>query len=181
MPWKNWGLSIYDMTAILGCMPDEIDACFQEGYVTNEAYRQQCLERKHWEEDLSSDELQVSCRDHGAATHYQESNISFDEVQWRYEADFPVERLLALMGNRKAWVSWFIKECHMQEEDNDNSGYYKSLVTEDIQDSVLLFELPDGRVDISDGWHRLAACILKNQATIRAVVGCPKAELKLSL
>jgi hypothetical protein len=107
----------------------------------------------------------------GAAGSYQETNcLQAEDGDWRVEATYPTEALVPLMkGGRGTWAAWFRSECVDARADG-REGYAR-LLLEDVEEEVVLVELPDGRTDIWDGWHRAAASIIKGATGMRAVVG----------
>jgi len=116
----------------------------------------------------------------GAANAYDDGDIPAEDADWRVEKDYPISALLAHMnGTREGWAEWFRTENQWAREDGRNG--YVDLLLERIEEEVVLLELDGGRVDVWDGWHRVGAAITKGDLTVRAVVGSPKPELKLSM
>lgn len=106
---------------------------------------------------------------------HEDSVFPSTEADWAYAADFPIAGLLDLMdGGREDWLAWFRSENAWAAEDGRPG--YGDLLTQDVHDPVCVVQHPDGRVDIWDGWHRVAATIVKGASTIKAVVGRRRPE-----
>ena len=102
-----------------------------------------------------------------------------EDCAWRYVTGFPLEAFVARFGGIKDCISWFRAECRDAMRDGrDGYGY---LVVQEQQDPIVV-TIVDGKPLIWDGWHRLAAAIVRWQAgigsgTVKAVIGEPKPAL----
>lgn len=107
----------------------------------------------------------------GAGSRYPESDVDPATLAWRYEPGFPVARLLALMGpgGAAAWAEWFAGECRCSVE--DGRAGYADLLLETVEEPVVLVELPDGRLDVWDGWHRVGATVVGRRPGVPTIVG----------
>jgi hypothetical protein len=106
-----------------------------------------------------------------ACTEDEEGDVAPGDAAWSFVADYPLEALLGKMGGRDQWLEWLRDESRFSmEEGRAGYGY---LLVQDIREPVVLVEV-DGRPLIWDGWHRIAAAVVKGQRAIGAVVGHPK-------
>lgn len=104
----------------------------------------------------------------------------FDDFEWSYEKAFPVESLfrrVVLSGGRRAFTAphdaakWYAGE----RNESENPSYYDwlegAVVEEGVRDPLSVADLGDGRLDLLDGWHRLALAIKHDLKFVPAYVG----------
>jgi hypothetical protein len=96
-----------------------------------------------------------------------------EDADWAYVANYPLDKLLAKFGGVEGCKQWFREECQFSME--EGRGGYGYLVVQPIREAAVLVER-DGEPFIWDGWHRIAASIVKGETTIKAIVGEPKPE-----
>jgi len=87
------------------------------------------------------------------------------DFDWKHVKAYPVKNLLHLMpGGAAGWKDWFEQEVKSKPGEWDKlSG------TKEISDPVVV-----SPGHIWDGWHRVAAAVINNIATVPAVVGTKK-------
>lgn len=112
------------------------------------------------------------------------SGIDPDDYRWslvkRYPTSTFLERRLAgrsRVDTKKDWSDWFENEVRMA----DDPAYYRQLEREWIAHpssfpEIIVAELPDGTIDVGDGWHRVAIAITHGKKTVPAVVGRSNAK-----
>lgn len=89
---------------------------------------------------------------------------------WEWDPGCPLEPFVALWGTRGDVEAWFVGECRDSQADG-RDGHWDLLV-QDVREEVYV-QFVDGEPQVWDGWHRIAASILKGATTIAAVVGRP--------
>jgi hypothetical protein len=123
-----------------------------------------------------STDLEEYVRAEGAGWSYPLDESAF---QWKRATRYPTRHFLErpLRGHAKPWTrgdwkSWLGREIASA----DDPDYYHQLERAWLSDpsafgEVIVAELPDGTIDVGDGWHRLAMSIARGRATVPAVVG----------
>ena len=98
-----------------------------------------------------------------------------DQVNWGF-SDIAPSRFLSLMseGTKEAWAEWFENECRMDEYDDLGQNWRELLTcSEDRLADVVV--LKKGQcLYLWDGWHRMAAAIIRGLESLPAVVGFPE-------
>ena len=88
-------------------------------------------------------------------------------AEWFVDMAGDTGRFLRIM-TREGWTAWLVKE-HGASLDEGRAGY-ADLLTQDIEEPVIVFE-DDDVLDILDGWHRIAACMVRGSMTVPTVRG----------
>lgn len=99
-----------------------------------------------------------------------DGDFDIDEAEWTASIAEDLSPFLQVMS-REDWISWLVKE-HREAIADGRSGYGHLLV-QDVKEAVIYVAFHDGRIDIWDGWHRVAASILKGAGTIPGIKGVP--------
>jgi hypothetical protein len=107
--------------------------------------------------------------------------------EWSFEPAFPVRMFLErpvghFVKLARGGVAPAALEDWMlfyEQERARNPEYYDALSAEwkaspEALGPVIVALLPNGRMDIGDGWHRVALSLILGRETIPAVVGVPK-------
>lgn len=97
-------------------------------------------------------------------------DFEIDDAEWVVNPTDTTDRFFSIM-TPEAWRDWLIEE-HRHSLEAGRSGY-AHLVLEDIHDPVVYVDYGDGRIDVWDGWHRIAATAVKGAATIPSIRGVP--------
>lgn len=107
--------------------------------------------------------------------------IDVDVYQWSLAPRYPVARFTErpLHGRTRPdtkaeWKRWLDGEIKLA----DDPDYYRQLERAWLAkpgdfSEIIVAELPDGSLDVGDGWHRLAMAIAHGRRTVPAVVGRP--------
>lgn len=96
-----------------------------------------------------------------------------EDFDWRFDAAYPLSKLVSQMpGGVEGWHEWWRDEVGM-DADEELGREWSALAEEDIRDPIIISE--DGKLEIWDGWHRTAACIVSGRTTIPAIVGTTRA------
>lgn len=97
-----------------------------------------------------------------------------DQVNWGF-ADVAPSRFLELMpgGSVEAWKAWFDNECRMDEYDELGQNWRELLTCSEDRLADIVVLKKDGCLYLWDGWHRMAAAIIRGLASLPAVVGFP--------
>lgn len=122
---------------------------------------------------MSADELR------GEAQQYQHDNQSEGDpgyceasnADWRYELVAP-KALSDVFTTQQKAKEWLDAELDMDRSEQLGRDWSR-LLTEQIEEPVTLLAR-NGRVYVWDGWHRIAAAIIKGES-IKAIVGYPRA------
>lgn len=121
-------------------------------------------------------ELEEFVRAEGGGWSYP---LDVGAFRWTRAARYPTRKFVdrPLRGHTKPWTrndwkSWLDGEV----AGADDPAYYRQLEREWIADpsafgEVIVAELPDGTIDIGDGWHRIAMSIARGRKTVPAIVG----------
>jgi hypothetical protein len=108
--------------------------------------------------------------------------LDVDAFRWKRVARYPTKRFLerpirgrAKPETKEDWKRWLATEI----ANADDPDYYRQLEHEWLSDpsafsEIIVAELPDGTIDVGDGWHRLAMSIVHERTTVPAVVGRPR-------
>lgn len=133
---------------------------------------------------MTSDEIARTVKTASRGFHLLKRTGSYE---WSYDPAFPVAQFLVrpvgafvkrdggrvVPASIENWMLFYEQERHR------SPAYYDSLSTawkaspEAVGPVVVAF-LPDGRMDIGDGWHRVALSLMLGMATVPAIVGVPK-------
>jgi hypothetical protein len=96
------------------------------------------------------------------------------QVNWGF-SEVAVSRFLSLMpgGTVEAWASWFEQECHMDEYDELGQNWRELLTCAEDRLADVVVLKKSGSLYLWDGWHRMAAAIIRGLDTLPALVGFP--------
>lgn len=99
-------------------------------------------------------------------------NADFDieEADWIANVADEVRRFHSIMSPDE-WRKWLIEE-HKFAIEAGRSGY-AHLVLQDILEPVVYAQYPDGLIDVWDGWHRIAASVVRESDVIPSIRGVP--------
>jgi hypothetical protein len=97
-------------------------------------------------------------------------DFDIDEAEWVVDAADATERFHAIM-TPQAWREWLVAE-HEGSLSSGQAGY-AHLVLEDILHPVIYVAYANGTLDCWDGWHRLAASIVKGASAVPSICGNP--------
>lgn len=95
-----------------------------------------------------------------------------EDADWDYAPEAGLDLFLSVM-TREEWVAWFAEENRDAVEDGRYG--YADLLLQDVKEPVVVLLGEDGKPDVWDGWHRIAACILKGAPGIPLLLGRPRA------
>lgn len=110
------------------------------------------------------------------ATIHPEAIKHASEYIWRFERNYPIEKLSHNFGmTPEKWANWMQEEINMWSEEGVNDRYDDELKN-DIREPIIVIELPGDSI-ILDGCHRTGACVMTGRNTIPAIVGVPKENL----
>ncbi|MBY3433290.1 hypothetical protein HFN89_03810 [Rhizobium laguerreae] len=87
--------------------------------------------------------------------------LPLDQIHWRYDEAFPLERLYEVMSH-SAWTKWFQDELAMKADEYGTDHDWRRLLAEEIEEPAVI--LDHQGLLIWDGWHRCAASVIKGQA-----------------
>ena len=109
------------------------------------------------------------------------------DYEWSYGPVFPMAQFLkrpvgafvkhdggrVVPASIENWMLFYEQERHR------SSAYYDSLsaawkASPEAVGPVVIAFLSNGRMDIGDGWHRVALSLMLGMETIPAIVGVPK-------
>ena len=101
----------------------------------------------------------------GMVYRFGESGFAVaNELEWFEVSNYPISRLIDATDK-----NWLDAECQMWADE----GYpqrYNDIISQDIVDPIIVYD--DGNNGYTwDGFHRIAATIVKGKTTIKAVVG----------
>lgn len=114
---------------------------------------------------------------------------SFDDLEWSWERSYPVSELFkrvvayrdrnlygrAFRTKREA-AEWYESE----RNGDDTTTYYddleRSIAEKGVIDELSVADLGDGRLDMLDGWHRLALAIVRGIDTVPVFLGRLRAK-----
>jgi hypothetical protein len=125
-----------------------------------------------------SDELKEFVRTEGEGWLHP---VDVDAFRWTSAPRYPTSRFTerSLHGRSRPetkadWKRWLENEVKLA----DDPGYYRQLERAWLTKpgdfgEIIVAELPDGTLDVGDGWHRLAMSIARGRRTVPAVVGLP--------
>ena len=116
-----------------------------------------------------SDEL-VMRQEAEAWSGNRDADFDMDASTWEFSTAAPIETFLSVMG-REEWITWLVEEDRSAKEDLRYG--YADLVVEDIKDAVVYVVHEDGKVDVWDGWHRIAAAFAKGETHVPTIAGRP--------
>jgi hypothetical protein len=116
-------------------------------------------------------ETTAAMHQHDQNTEGEPGYCEASEADWRLQPDFPLCLLTHLNND---WISWFKDEVAW-DESLGGVRQWKRLLTEDIQEEVIVF-VRDDRAYLWDGCHRVAAAISSGKESIRAIVGEPHTD-----
>jgi hypothetical protein len=91
----------------------------------------------------------------------EDGRLPLDQIHWSFEEVFPIERLLEVMSAAE-WRQWFDDELAMRADERGTDRDWRRLLEEDIEEPVVILD-HDG-ILIWDGWHRVAASVIKGVA-----------------
>jgi len=100
----------------------------------------------------------------------ENDDFDVDEAEWSSSTAESIAPFLTVMS-REDWISWLVREH--QEAIEDGRPGYGDLLLQDVNEAIIYVAYRDGHVDIWDGWHRVAASMLKGAGTIPAIKGVP--------
>jgi hypothetical protein len=118
-----------------------------------------------------------------ASAYFSETEGTFEVVEaaddcrkWVYNPRYPVRKFVGrILGRtreetRQSWLDW------LEGERDDRPDYINELESAWLKNPkgvgpVIIAELPDGSLDVGDGWHRIAIAVSHNMKTIPAIVG----------
>lgn len=104
------------------------------------------------------------------------------QFRWKEISDLPVSEFTRrpLAGVRKLqskamWMEWLEDE----KVRHDYPEYYEELERAWTEDPnkvgpILVAYTPGGKIDVGDGWHRIAISVANGMKIVPAVVGYPK-------
>lgn len=93
------------------------------------------------------------------------------EAQWSYVATFPIARALAASHRSiDAAKAFFESELHRQGLDSERLAGFHSMLADGPRDPIVFIDRGDATF-VWDGWHRIAAAVVRGDPTIPAIVG----------
>lgn len=107
----------------------------------------------------------ASCRDDDPD---EPDYIPTDEAVWT-EEPLQVESMIQCFGVESA-KQWIAKEIASRVSDGLDATQYIHMLARGVIYSVVVTMTPEGKLNVCDGWHRIAIAIIRNEP-IRAVVG----------
>lgn len=107
----------------------------------------------------------ASCRDDDPSDL---DYIPTDEAVWT-EEPLLVESMLQCFGQAGA-MTWIAKEIATRVSDGLDATPYISMLAKGVIYSVVVTMTPEGKLNVCDGWHRIAIAVIRNEP-IKAVVG----------
>ncbi len=152
------------------CSPAQIDALgYRDGLQAAEAF--ETLPRDYERDDLGL------LQEVNAWASNSNGDFDIDDASWSATAAQPIDVFLAVM-TRQQWVDWFIEEDRAAKADGRYG--YAHLLMQNIYSHVVHVAYEDGRVDVWDGFHRIAAAMLRGDQNIPAIEGRPAPALALA-
>lgn len=103
----------------------------------------------------------------------RDKDFDIDAATWTYLPSSPIEPFLSIM-DREAWVAWLVEEDRAAKEEGRYG--YADLVVQEIRDAIVYVTYEDGKIDVWDGWHRIASTIAKGETHIPSIQGVPAPE-----
>lgn len=103
----------------------------------------------------------------------RDKDFDIDAATWTHSAASPIEPFLSIMS-REAWVDWLVEEDRAAKEEGRYG--YADLIVQEIRDAIVYVTYEDGKVDVWDGWHRIAATIAKGETHLPTIQGVPAPE-----
>lgn len=97
-------------------------------------------------------------------------DFSLEEAAFQFDPNYPVENFLLInpLETRQDWVRWIADE-HQDHLEEGRSGF-TDLLLEQHHTPLSIVDNGDGIApDIFDGWHRAAANVVTDRATVQAI------------
>ena len=92
-----------------------------------------------------------------------------EEISWTLDATFELSRLLEVMPIEK-WREFFDEEVAQLAESEPGNLGWSPLLEEEVREPVVVLVSREG-IRLWDGFHRVAALIVKGELVVKAVVG----------
>jgi hypothetical protein len=97
-----------------------------------------------------------------------DQRVPMDEIGWEVEF-IEMSRFLEIMP-LESWRTFLADEIAALADEDPGDMRWARLLTEEIEEPLVVFDSPDG-LKIWDGFHRVAAALVRGLPFLKAVVG----------
>lgn len=119
---------------------------------------------------LSPEEVQHAVVDFEAGDYYESSDPRLLDLEWFEHSSFSTKRLqgeLDLSFTRREAISWLLNDC----EPGTWEWLEKDILSGGVQVPLLVAMLPNGRLELGDGWHRFAIAVKHGIPAVPVKIG----------